>query len=86
MQPVFFILEEFHLFASHPRQSLLYNLFDMTQQSSMQVRPRVFSDTMYVLTLLTLGSIHGGVYDTYVFVRTGDEACRQSSSSLLRAM
>jgi Cdc6-like AAA superfamily ATPase len=36
-QPVFFILEEFHLFADHPRQSLLYNLLDMTQTASMQV-------------------------------------------------
>ena len=31
---VIFILSEFHLFASHPRQSLLYNLFDLTQSST----------------------------------------------------
>ena len=36
-QPTFFILEEFHGFAAHARQSLIYNLLDMTQQPRMQV-------------------------------------------------
>ena len=36
-QPVFFILDEFHLFAAHPRQSLLYNLLDLTQSPRAQV-------------------------------------------------
>ena len=31
---VIFILSEFHLFASHSRQSLLYNLFDLAQSST----------------------------------------------------
>ena len=31
---VIFILDEFHLFAAHPRQTLLYNLFDLTQSST----------------------------------------------------
>ena len=30
---VIFILSEFHLFATHPRQTLLYNLFDLAQSS-----------------------------------------------------
>ncbi|KAG8531709.1 uncharacterized protein KY384_003341, partial [Bacidia gigantensis] len=31
---VVFVLDEFHLFASHPRQTLLYNLFDLAQSST----------------------------------------------------
>jgi len=31
---VIFVLEEFHQFALHPRQTLLYNLFDIAQSSS----------------------------------------------------
>lgn len=34
---VIFILDEFELFASHPRQTLLYNLFDVAQSRSAPV-------------------------------------------------
>lgn len=33
MAPVVFVVEELDLFAQHPKQSLLYNLFDLTQTS-----------------------------------------------------
>jgi origin recognition complex subunit 4 len=31
--PIVFILEEFDLLAQHPKQTLLYNLFDATQSA-----------------------------------------------------
>ncbi|KAI4213599.1 MAG: hypothetical protein LQ351_003823, partial [Letrouitia transgressa] len=34
---VIFIIDEFHLFASHPRQTLLYNLFDVAQSRNAPV-------------------------------------------------
>lgn len=34
---IIFILDEFDLFASHPRQTLLYNLFDVAQSSSAPI-------------------------------------------------
>ena len=34
---VIFVLDEFHLFASHTRQTLLYNLFDCAQTSSAPI-------------------------------------------------
>lgn len=34
---VIFILDEFDLFASHPRQTLLYNLFDIAQSSKAPI-------------------------------------------------
>ncbi|KAL8869454.1 MAG: hypothetical protein Q9174_004262 [Haloplaca sp. 1 TL-2023] len=34
---VIFVIEEFHLFASHPRQTLLYNLFDVAQSRNAPI-------------------------------------------------
>ncbi|KAL9607077.1 MAG: hypothetical protein Q9167_007975 [Letrouitia subvulpina] len=34
---VIFIIDEFHLFASHPRQTLLYNLFDVAQSRNAPI-------------------------------------------------
>ena len=34
---VIFMIEEFHLFASHPRQTLLYNLFDVAQSRNAPI-------------------------------------------------
>ena len=34
---VVFLLDEFHLFASHPRQTLLYNLFDVAQSRNAPI-------------------------------------------------
>ena len=37
MKAIIFILDEFQLFASHPRQTLLYNLFDCAQSSTAPI-------------------------------------------------
>ncbi|KAJ1496153.1 hypothetical protein T484DRAFT_1759944, partial [Baffinella frigidus] len=51
-QPTFFILEEFHAFAAHPRQSLIYNLLDMTQQPRMQTVVLAESSALSCIELL----------------------------------
>lgn len=45
---VIFVLDEFDLFASHPRQTLLYNLFDIAQSSSRRTPIAVLGMTTKV--------------------------------------
>ena len=49
---VVFVLDEFHLFASHSRQTLLYNLFDCAQSSSAPIAVLGLSTKLDVAEML----------------------------------
>ncbi|KAG7313749.1 hypothetical protein KOW79_000034 [Hemibagrus wyckioides] len=51
-QPVFFILEEFDLFAHHKNQTLLYNLLDVSQSAQAPVAVVGLTCRLDVLELL----------------------------------
>jgi hypothetical protein len=49
-QPVFFILDEFDCFVQQPKQTLLYNLFDMVQDPESQVYYIISRNNSLILT------------------------------------